>query len=150
MTRKWRWAIEGGSGLVLAAVGYFAGGNSGGKLLALIGLIGGPFIVGKLLSIGQTVSDQIREVEALPPTPRRRLSAADLEMTVAVDPVTRELVPELVQAVPAKLSPGERLADAAVARTSGGPGLLAVTDRRVMFMRSDEPDQVEEVGFAEV
>ena len=31
MTRGWRWAIEGGSGLVLAVAGYLAGGDSGGS-----------------------------------------------------------------------------------------------------------------------
>jgi hypothetical protein len=64
--------------------------------------------------------------------------------------MTRELVPELVQGLPARLAPGERLAEAAVAKSSGGPGLLAVTDRRVLFIPSSDPEHPQELGYGEV
>jgi hypothetical protein len=150
MTRGWRWAILGASGVILGAVGYIAGGDSGGPLLALVGLIGGPLLLDRLLSIGQLVSDQVRDVESSSSLTPHRISEAEAEMIAAADPMTRELVPDLVEALPSKLDHGERLTDAAVSKSAGGPGLVAVTDRRVLFMPSAAPDEIQAFGYGEL
>jgi hypothetical protein len=156
MTRWQRTLIIGLAGAAGAGLGYAAGGGARdqGWLLGLVGLIGGMFLAGKVLSLIWQVGDLAdrrrslsRRMDETDPSPERFVAGGSTEATIArfaaMDPLVPELVPDELAALPKMLDPSETMGGLTGATRNGKPGLLAVTDRRLVFVAKGQPGHAE-------
>jgi hypothetical protein len=154
VTRGAKWAVMATGALLGAVVGYLLGKRTAQSgLLALGGIVGGTFLASGILRLvtgvrafSENQEGWMREVEGLSANPQGRLGSATLwrdgpqaviEAIVAKDPTLQVLAPDQLASLPSVLHQGEGVAHLVAGTLGGRPGLLAVTDRRVLFLEQD-------------